>query len=139
MNSIEIIGWFFLIASIIVLGLGAVFVMALTRANENARKQLANNVLNEIVIFGIWIAGLAGSVGVLQAQTWGRVILLYFCIVLIVLCLLVAFQRGYTAWKAGERQSLMGIAIFLAPILIACGAAIVELRGAEADAYFSRR
>ncbi len=138
MNAIQIVGWFFLLASIVVLGLGVIFIIALMRASELERRHLVNNAINEIVIFGIWIAGFAGSIGVLQARPWGRWMLQYFCIVLIALCCLTAFQKGYTAWKAGERSALLGIAIFLIPIVLASIGAIYELHGEAAAAWFAR-
>ncbi len=138
MNVIEIIGWFFLVASFLVLGIGVMFVLALMRATEAERRHLANNAINEMVIFGLWVAGLVASIGVLQAKSWGRWMLQYFCIVLIALCCLTAFQKGYTAWKAGERASLIGIAIFLIPVVLACAGAIYELQGPAAAAWFGR-
>ncbi len=138
MNVIQIIGWFFLVASFVVLGIGVAFIIALMRANEAERRHLVNNAINEMVIFSIWIAGFAGSIGVLQAKSWGRWMLQYFCIVLIALCCLTAFQKGYTAWKAGERSSLIGIAIFLIPVILACAGAIYELQGPAGAAWFAR-
>ncbi|MSQ21430.1 MAG: hypothetical protein EXR39_18285 [Betaproteobacteria bacterium] len=138
MNVMLIIGWFFLVTSFVVLGLGVAFVIALMRASEAERRHLVNNAINEMVIFGIWVAGLAASIGVLQGKPWGRWMLQYFCIVLIALCCLIAFQKGYTAWKAGERSSIIGIIIFLFPVILACGGAIYELQGPEAAAWFAR-
>ncbi len=35
MNAVQIVGWFFLLASMVVLGLGVVFIVALMRAPES--------------------------------------------------------------------------------------------------------
>jgi FtsH-binding integral membrane protein len=138
METMQIIGWFFLAASLVALGIGAFLVATLSRTAEDTRRHLAANAWNEAVIFGIWIAGLAGSIGVLRGESWGRFLLQLFCWILIALVGLTAAQRGRLAWKAGERASLLGIGLFTIPIVLACGAAIIELRSPGADAWFRR-
>lgn len=138
MQTMQIIGWLFLAVTAIGLLAGAYVVAALSRADDETRKHLAGNAWTEMVMFGIWVAGFAGSIGVLMARPWGRGLLELFCWVLIILCLITAAQRSLHAWRTDQRQALVAIALFMVPIVLACGAAILELRGEAANNWFNR-
>lgn len=138
MHTMQIIGWSFLAITLIGLLVGAYLVAMLSRADEDARKHLARNAWTEMVMFGIWIAGFAGSIGVLMGRLWGRGLLELFCWVLIILCVLTGAQKSLHAWRTNQRPALLGIALFIAPVLIACGAAIFELRAEAANTWFNR-
>lgn len=138
MHTMQIIGWLFLVVTTIGLLIGAYVVAMLSRADDDIRKHLANNAWTEMVVFGVWIAGFAGSIGVLLGKPWGRAMLELFCWVMIILCLLTGAQKSLLAWRTHQRPALIGIALFIVPILLACGAAIVELRDASANNWFNQ-
>ncbi len=137
MHTMKIIGWLFLVATGIGLLAGAYMVAMMSRAEEDIRKHLARNAWTEMVMFGIWVAGFAGSVGVLMGRGWGRGLLELFCWVMIILCVLTGGQKALHAWRV-HRPALIGIALFVLPIMLACGAAIVELRAEAANSWFNR-
>src|SRR5882672_9854817 len=98
------IGWFFTLASAAALALGGVLILALARAGEMQRRYLTFSFWNDALLAGIWILGLAGGIGVIRLQPWGRTALELFCWALIVLILLSAASRLYalTRPRAGE-------------------------------------
>lgn len=138
MHTMQIVGWLFLVVTAIGLVIGAYLVAMLSRSEEDIRKHLANNAWTEMVVFGVWIAGFAGSIGVLLGKPWGRAMLELFCWVMIILCVLTAGQKSLLAWRTHQRPALIGIALFVVPILLACGAAIIELRAQTANSWFNR-
>jgi|SRR5262252_2231586 predicted permease len=136
------IGWFFTIASIVALGLGALLIIAMHRAGEGDRNLLAKTAWNDMALFGIWILGLAGGIGVLQLQPWGRHVLELFCWTLIVLITLSAGTRLYGI-KQENRQanwivSIAGALVVVIPLVAICGATIATLRSDSAYAAFAR-
>ena len=94
--SLTLIGWLYSIACGVALGLGVWLTIGLHYSGEDARKQLAARALDDSLLFGIWIMGLAGGVGVLLEKSWSRWVLELFCWVLIVLVGMSSFSR----WRA---------------------------------------
>jgi len=126
------IGWLYTIVCSAALLLGAWLVIGLHLQGEAARRQLARSVLEDAVLFGIWILGLAGGLGVLLLQPWSRPLLEFFCWVMAVLTLFSAWSR-LRATRAGQRGTLaISLILFVVPILAVCGATIYTLRGEEA-------
>jgi hypothetical protein len=126
------IGWLYTIVCSAALLLGAWLVIGLHLQGEAARRQLARSVLEDAVLFGIWILGLAGGVGVLLLQPWSRPLLEFFCWVIAVLTLFSAWSRLRTT-PAGQRGTLaISLILFVVPILAVCGATIYTLRGEDA-------
>ncbi len=126
------IGWLYTIVCSAALLLGAWLVIGLHLQDEATRRQLARSVLEDAVLFGIWILGLAGGIGVLLLQPWSRPLLEFFCWVLAVLTLFSAWSR-LRAPAAGQRGTLVvSTTLFVLPILAVCGATIYTLRGEEA-------
>jgi hypothetical protein len=129
--SLPLIGWLFVIASSAALGIGAWLTIGLHRSGEGARKQLAARALDDSVLFGIWIMGLAGGIGVLLEKSWSRWLLELFCWVLIVLVGLSSWSR----WRAAPPpRGLLAVsmALFALPIAAVCIATILTLRGETA-------
>jgi hypothetical protein len=129
--SLPLIGWLYVIACGIALGLGAWLTLGLHRSGEGARKQLAARALDDSMLFGIWVMGLAGGIGVLLEKSWSRWLLELFCWVLIILVALSCFSR----WRATPPPRgllALSMALFALPIAAACIATILALRGETA-------
>ena len=137
------IGWFFTIASVLALGLGAVIIMSLHKAGELERRVLSKTAWNDIALFGIWILGLAGGIGVIALKPWARHILEFFCWTLIVLVLLAAATRLYalkrqrTVEPVNWLPTVAGLFVVLIPIVAICAATIVMLRSEAVRQAFS--
>ena len=126
------IGWLYTLVCSAALLLGAWLIIGLHLQGEAARRQLARSVLEDAVLFGIWILGLAGGVGVLLLQPWSRPLLEFFCWVIAVLTLFSAWTR-LRATPVGQRGTLaVSLILFVVPILAVCGVTIYTLRGEEA-------
>jgi hypothetical protein len=139
---LALVGWMFTLLSAAALIVGAILIMAMHRAGELHRRFLAKTAWNDMLLFAIWVLGLAGGVGVIGLRPWGRDILEFFCWTLIVLLLLSAATRLYAA-KAlppGERESwvgaIAGVTLVLVPLLLLCAAAIHALRSDVARQAF---
>ena len=96
-----------------------------------------------MALFGIWILGLAGGIGVLRLRPWGRDLLEFFCWTLMALALLSAANRlyAYKRLPPDERVSwvgaVSGVLVVLIPVIAVCAAALVTLRSEAARAAFA--
>jgi hypothetical protein len=129
---LPVIGWLFTIVSAVALLLGAYIIAGLHLQGEEARRQLLRRVVEDAVLFGIWILGLAGGIGVLLAKPWSRALLELFCWVLTALTLFSAYARLRSPGAARRGTLALSIALFVLPVLAVCGATIYTLRGEEA-------
>lgn len=129
--SLTLIGWLFSIASGLALVLGGWLIVVIHLRDEAARKELSARVLDDTVLFGVWILGLAGGVGVLLDRSWSRPVLELFCWVLMVLVTLSAVSRWRTAPRPRGLLAL-SLALFVLPIAAVCIATILTLRGETA-------
>lgn len=142
--SITFVAWFFMIASTVALVVGAFLITALMRAEESVRKVLANHAWNEMLLFGIWIMGFISSWGLLGRNEWGRDMLELFCWVLAALVFLTGITR-LRQMRAQLRQGvpvnvnagILGVVLFVVPILLFCWGSIVTLRSDQARAWIS--
>jgi len=128
---LPVIGWLFTIASALALVLGGWLIAVIHLRDEAARKELARRVLDDMTLFGVWILGMAGGVGVLLDKSWSRPVLELFCWVLMVLVTLSAISR----WRAAPRPRgllAVSLALFVLPVAAVCIATIVTLRGETA-------
>jgi hypothetical protein len=139
---LALVGWMFTLLSAAALIVGAILIMAMHRAGELHRRLLVKTAWNDMLLFAIWVLGLAGGLGVLGLQPWGRNILEFFCWTLIALMLLSAATRLYSA-KAQppeERESwvgaIAGVTLVLVPILVLCATTIYTLRSEVARQAF---
>jgi hypothetical protein len=124
---LPVIGWLYTLVCGSALALGAWLVIGVHFSGEDARRQLASRVIDDAMLFGIWILGLAGGIGVLLSKSWSAVVLEFFCWVLMVLVVMTAVSRFRAA--APPRITLgLSLALFVVPVLAFCGATIYTLR-----------
>ena len=129
---LPVIGWLYTIICSVALLLGAYIVAGLHLQGEAARGQLLKRVVEDAVLFGIWVLGLAGGIGVLLAKPWSRLLLEFFCWVLTALTLFSAYARLRAPGVARRGTLALSVALFVLPVLAVCGATIYTLRGEEA-------
>jgi hypothetical protein len=138
------IGWFYTLLSAGALVLGAALIAIVANAGDLQRRYLGYSIWNDLMLAAIWVLGLAGGIGVLRLQPWGRYLVELFCWALIVLVLLSAASRFY-ALKQPDPEAppvnwlgaIAGATLVLVPILAICAATIVTLRSPEAMKAFS--
>ena len=138
------IGWLFTLTSAAALVLGAALIVILASAGDLQRRYLSYSIWNDLLLAAIWVLGLAGGIGVVRLQPWGRYLLELFCWALIVLLLLSAATRLYAlrqphpdAPPVNWLGAIAGITLILIPVLAICAATIVTLRSPEALKAFS--
>ncbi len=132
---LPVIGWLYTIASALALALGAVLVVHANRAGGHAREQLARRRLEDSLLFGIWLIGLAGGIGLLLGKAWSALALEFFSWVLIGLTLFSVIARS-RAIRGGEGAPgmpakalrIFNLALFALPIIALCAATILSLR-----------
>jgi len=90
---LQVIGWMYTLVCAIALLVGAWLVIGVHFSGHEARKQLASRVIDDAVLFGIWILGLAGGIGVVLGKSWSTLVLEFFCWVLMVLVSMTAVSR----------------------------------------------
>lgn len=129
---LPVIGWLYTIVCSVALLMGAYIIAGLHLQGEEARRQLLRRVVEDAVLFGIWILGLAGGIGVLLAKPWSRGLLEFFCWVLVALAVFSAYARLRAPGAARRGTLALSIALFVLPVLAVCGATIYTLRGEEA-------
>ncbi len=129
--NLALVGWLYTLGAGLAIGMGAWLIIGLHLSGEGVRKQLAARVLDDSLLFGIWILGLAGGVGVLLEKSWSRWVLELFCWTLIVLALLSAFNRWRTT-PPPRGMLLLSLTLFLLPLAAICAATILTLRGETA-------
>ena len=128
---LELIGWLYSVGAGCALALGAWLIMGIHFSGVEARKQLASRVLDDSLLFGIWILGLAGGIGVLLGKSWSRPMLELFCWTLMILVFLSAWTRLRAA--APPRTTLgLSLALFVVPLVAICVATIFTLRSETA-------
>jgi EamA domain-containing membrane protein RarD len=128
---LPVIGWLYCVLSVAALALGAWIIVGVHLAGEDVRKQLVARVLDDSLLFGIWILGLAGGIGVLLEKGWSRPVLELFCWALAVLTVLTCWTRFRAA--PPPRATLgLSLGLFLLPVLALCAATILTLRSETA-------
>ena len=142
--SLTFIGWFFTLIPAAALLLGAALIFILATSGDLQRRYLSYSVWNDLVLAAIWVLGLAGGVGVLRLEPWGRYLTELFCWALIVLLLLSAATRLYALRQEATQGApvnwlgaIAGITLVLIPVLAICAATIVTLRSPETMKAFS--
>jgi hypothetical protein len=128
---LPLIGWLSVILSSVAIGLGAWLIVGMHLQGEEMKAHLAARVLDDTLLFGIWILGFAGGVGLLLGKSWSRVVLELFCWALIMLVLMASYSR-LRASPPPRLQMFMGHLLFLIPIVAFCAATIATLRSETA-------
>ena len=132
---LALIGWVFTLASGAALLLGVWMIIGVHRSGNAARRQLESRVLDDIALFGIWILGLAGGIGVLLEKPWSPAVLELFCVTLVVLLVLSGWNRLRAATPP-RTLLVVSLLLFAVPIIVLCVATVVTLRGDAARAVF---
>lgn len=134
--SLLFIGWFYTLLSLVALGAGFFIIKALRR---QGRTQLS---LLDSALFGVWILGLAGGMGILLGSAWGLQALELFCWALIVLiCISLAQRLRDIKRQARERYvnwlgALAGLLLVSVPVVFLCYVTISTLRDDSTRAAF---
>jgi len=130
--SLSLVGWLHTTISAAALAIGSWLIVGMHFSGEDAKRQLATRVIEDAVLFGIWLLGLAGGVGVLLGKAWGGTMLEFFCWVLMVLVTLTAVSRFRAAPQPRATLGL-SLALFVLPVLALCAATIYTLRATVAS------
>ena len=131
--SLRFIGWFFTLVPAAALGIGALILYMLFRSGGLARRYAAQGFFNDLALIVIWVAGLAGGIGVLKGKAWSLGVLEFFCWVLCVLVLLSSAYRLHALKEIPDKTpgnwiaAISGITLLALPILAFCGATIFTL------------
>ena len=127
--SLNLIGWIYalLCGSAILVGTWIIVAVHL----RGDRGALAARVVEDTILFGIWLLGLSGGIGVLLGRGWSRPVLELFCWAFVVLLLLNAWARWRTAPPPRFGFSL-SLVLFVVPVIAFTGATILTLRGETA-------
>src|SRR5262245_820833 len=96
----------------------------------SVRQALADRMLEDLLLYSIWLLGLAGGVGVLAGKPWSRPALELFCWTLMILLGISAARRYHLAPKPRLVLGL-SLALFVIPIFALCVATILTLRSEE--------
>lgn len=129
--NLDLIGWLFTLGSGLALVFGIWLIVGIHLRDEMARKELAARVVDDSLLFGIWILGLAGGIGVLLDKSWSRMLLELFCWTLMMLLFLSVWNR----WRAApppRGMLALSLAMFIVPIVAISVATILTLRGETA-------
>ena len=129
---LPVVGWLFAAGCAIALLAGTFLTIGMLKAGDKARRALEERLLDDLVLFSIWLVGLAGGIGVLLGKSWSRWVLELFCWVLI----LLVFMSAYGRWRAAPPPRgllLVSLALFALPVAGFCAATILTLRGEAAQ------
>ena len=127
---LPLLGWLYTLVCGSALVIGAWLVIGVHFSGHEARKQLASRVIDDAVLFGIWILGLAGGIGLVLGKSWSTLVLEFFCWVLMVLVSMTAVSR----FRAAEPPRItlgLSLLLFVVPVLAFCGGTIYTLRVAS--------
>ena len=128
--NLELIGWLYAVVSGIVLAIGILLVGLLYGTNET-RGLVGKRILDDALLFFIWVFGLAGGVGVLLGKAWSRPTLEFFCWTLMVLLLMSCWSRLRLAPPPRNMRAIQ-LALFVMPVVAFCIATILTLRSETA-------
>ena len=130
--NLQLIGWLYAAGSALALALGLWIVLTLHYGGVGVRKPLVTRVLEDFLLFAIWVLGLAGGTGVLLEKSWSLWVLELFCWALIILTLL----SGVARWRATPPPRAMlfvSLVLFIFPLIVFCLSTIATLRGETAQ------
>lgn len=128
---LPVIGWISVITSAAAIGIGAWLIAGMHLQGDAMRAYLAANVVNDMLLFGIWVLGLGGGAGLLLAKPWSRWMLELFCWALVALVLMSSYSRLRFA-PAPRSRVLLGHLLLIIPVVAFCAATILTLRSEAA-------
>ena len=129
--SLPLVGWLYTVGCGIALLLGTWLTLGAYKSGEAGRRALQARLLEDLLLYSIWLIGMAGGVGVLMEKSWSLWVLQMFCWVLVVLVFLSALNR----WRATPPPRgllAVSLALFIVPLVFVCVATILTLRGETA-------
>lgn len=126
---LEVVGWLYAGVSTLALAAGAWLIVGVHLRGD--RKALAARVLDDALLFGIWIMGLAGGIGVLLGRSWSRPLLELFCWALTGLVVLTSWSRLRAA-EGPRFQLALSLGLFVVPVVAVCAVTILTLRSEAA-------
>jgi hypothetical protein len=128
---LELIGWTYTLLCGLALLVGAWLTWGLQKSGGQARQELASRLLEDFLLFSIWMLGLAGGIGVLAGKGWSRPVLELFCWTLMIL-LVISAMRRFRAMPPPRWLLGLSLAVFIAPVVAFCIATILTLRSEAA-------
>ena len=128
---LEVIGWLFTVCCSIALLLGTWLTIGARRAGGKVKEELAARLLDDFMLFSIWLLGLAGGIGVLAGKAWSRPALELFCWALMILLAMSAMKR-FREMPSPRLLPALSLAVFVAPVIAVCVATILTLRSETA-------
>ena len=132
--SLRFVGWFFTLVPGAAMFIGGLILYMLFRSGGLARRYAEQSLLNDLTLMVVWIAGLAGGIGVLKGKAWSLWLLEFFCWVLCVMVILSGVYRLLALNdSAGKKPgswmaAIAGVLLVAIPILAFCAATIYTLR-----------
>jgi len=129
--DLELVGWLFTVGCGIALLVGTWLTIGMQLSGGRVRNELAARLLEDLLLYSIWLLGMAGGVGVLLGKGWSRPTLELFCWVLMILLLMSAARR-LLAIPPPRLMLGLSLAVFIAPVIAVCVATILTLRGETA-------
>jgi hypothetical protein len=133
--DLTLIGWLYSVGSGIALALGALIV-GLHYGRGGVQTHFGKRLAEDVLLFAIWLLGLAGGIGVLLAQAWSRPALELFCWTLMILLLMSCWNQLRVA-PPPRGMRAVSMALFVVPILAVCFATILTLRSESATRILS--
>ena len=125
--DLQLVGWLYTVGCGIALLAGTWLTIGMQMAGEKAKRELAARLLDDLLLYSIWLLGLAGGVGVLVGKGWSRPVLELFCWALMILLSMSAAKR-YLATPPPRLMLGLSLAVFIAPVIAVCIATILTLR-----------
>jgi len=125
--DLQLVGWLYTVGCGIALLVGTWLTIGMQMAGEKAKRELAARLLEDLLLYSIWLLGLAGGIGVLVGKAWSRPALELFCWALMILLSMSAAKR----WLDSPPPRLvlgLSLALFIAPVVALCIATILTLR-----------
>ncbi|MGQ0509274.1 MAG: hypothetical protein ACT4P9_01560 [Betaproteobacteria bacterium] len=127
--SLDLVGWLYAVLCGCAILVGAWIIVAVHLRGDRAA--LAARVVEDTILFGVWMLGLAGGTGVLLGRAWSRPVLELFCWVFTILLLLNAWTR----WRVAPPPRFgfsVSLILFVVPVIAFTGATILTLRSETA-------
>lgn len=137
--SLSFSGWFFALFSAAALVIGVSLLGWMYRSGRLSARYLEGHLLNDVLLVLIWNLGLAGGIGVLLRQSWGRYLLALFCWIMIALVVLSAANRLWALREvcrenpaANWTKAISAALVLVLPVVALCGATIMTLSNGAA-------